>query len=37
MFAFNSEDPAKFKDYIEVKYGGKFGCVVPAVLEEITV
>ena len=37
MFAFNSEDPAKFKDYIEVKYGGKFGCVVPAILEETSV
>ena len=35
MFSFNSEDPAKFADYIEVKYGGKFRCIVPEVMEEI--
>ncbi len=35
MFGDNSEDPEKFKDYIEVKYGRKLNCVIPKVMEPI--
>ena len=35
MFADNSEDPAKFRDYIEVKYPGKLKCRVPVIMEKI--
>ena len=35
MFKFNSEDPVKFKEYIEVKYPGKIKCIIPKVMESI--
>ena len=35
MFADNSEDPAKFTEYLKVKYEGKVKSLVPKVMEEI--
>lgn len=35
MFADNSEDPEKFKAYIDVKYPGKLICRIPTVMEKI--
>lgn len=35
MFAFNGEDPCKFKEYIEVKYGDRIKCMIPKVMEKI--
>ena len=37
MFADNSEDPQKFADYLDVKYGGRIRCVIPKVSESIQV
>ena len=37
MFSDNSEDPSKFKDYIDVKYEGKLNCVIPKVMKPILV
>jgi L-ascorbate metabolism protein UlaG (beta-lactamase superfamily) len=37
MFADNSEDPVLFKDYIEAKYGKRLICIIPSVMEKITI
>ena len=37
MFADNSEDPRRFADYLEVKYGGRIKCVIPKVMETIRI
>ncbi|MCR5233471.1 MAG: hypothetical protein K6E53_06130 [Lachnospiraceae bacterium] len=37
MFADNSSDPNAFEDYIDAKYGGKIGCIIPKIMERITI
>lgn len=36
MFELNGEDPGKFADYIDAKYGKKIECRIPKIMEEIT-
>ncbi len=36
MFADNSADPYAFKDYLEAKYKDKIRCIIPKVMEKIT-
>ncbi len=37
MFADNSEDPEAFADYLDAKYGGRIKCIIPKVMERITI
>ena len=37
MFAHNSADPEEFKAYLDVKYKGRIKCIIPKVMEKITV
>ncbi|MCR5406617.1 MAG: MBL fold metallo-hydrolase, partial [Lachnospiraceae bacterium] len=37
MFADNSGDPDAFADYLDAKYDGKIDCIIPKVMEEITI
>lgn len=37
MFADNSGDPDSFADYLDAKYGGRIKCIIPKVMEEITI
>jgi L-ascorbate metabolism protein UlaG (beta-lactamase superfamily) len=36
MFADNSEDPKAFADYLEAKYSGKITCIIPKIMEKIS-
>lgn len=36
MFADNIGDPYAFGDYIEVKYGGRVRCIIPKIMERIS-
>ncbi|SFB68207.1 MBL fold metallo-hydrolase [Butyrivibrio sp. YAB3001] len=37
MFKDNSEDPIKFKEYIDVKYQEKLKCIIPRIMDTIIV
>ena len=37
MFADNSADPQEFADYLDAKYHGRIRCVIPKVMEKITI
>ena len=37
MFADNNGDPDAFADYLDAKYGGRIKCIIPKVMEEITI
>lgn len=36
MFAVNGENPEDFADYVDAKYEGKIKCIVPKIMEKIT-
>ncbi len=37
MFADNGGDPDAFADYLDAKYGGRIKCIIPKVMERITI
>ena len=37
MFADNRGNPDSFADYLDAKYGGRIKCIIPKVMEQITV
>lgn len=37
MFADNSEDPGKFRDYLKAKYNDRIKCIIPKVMEKIKI